>query len=222
MIGLTKASSVFTALIAAAVLMTGQASANLLTNASFESGIEYGDPNQPNWFAFFGAGSTGTESTSDPGYAGTIMPSDGVHHLSIRNDGTPGGFSGVFQRVIGTGGKDYTFSFDAKSNSGVPFAIGAEFRLEFLDGSDGVIGATPNTTIGGSLTGAYQTFSLTATAPVGTVKVAPVIAVETFSASGAAGDLFVDNASLTAVPEPASVALMALGGLAMIGRRRRN
>ena len=90
----------------------------------FESVLEYGDPNQPNWFAFFGAGSTGTFSTIDMGYSGTIDPTDGMHHLSISNDGTAMGFSGVFQRVAGIAGAEYTFSFDARSNSGASFPNG--------------------------------------------------------------------------------------------------
>ena len=95
------------------------------------------------------------------------------------------------------------------------------FALSFLDAGDGFISATPNTLIGGLLTDSYQTFSLSAIAPAGTAKVVPVIAIETFSLSGNPGDLFVDNASLSVVPEPASAALLAISGLCALARRRR-
>lgn len=201
-----------------------QASANLLSNASFESPLEYGDANIPNWFAFFGAGSTGTFSTSDGAYTGTIMPSDGSHHLSITNDGTANGFSGVLQRVPAVPGLDYTFSFEAKSNSGPSFPLGAEYRIEWIDATDTVIGATPNMPIAGLLTESYQSFDITGTAPAGTNRAVPVIAVETFSASGTPADLFVDNSSFTlAIPEPASLALFGFGlaGLTVGVRRRK-
>jgi len=208
-------------LVAMIAVFANTASANLLSNASFESVIEYGDPDLPNWFAFFGAGSSGTLSTVDGGYSGTIMPSDGAHHLSISNDGTASGFSGVLQRAAVTAGVDYVFSFDAKSNSGASFPLGAEYRIEWLDAGSGVIGATPNVPIGGALTDSYQNFDLTATAPAGAVRAVPVIAVETFSASGTPGNLFVDNSSLTAIPEPGTLVLAGISLIGMLGARRR-
>lgn len=205
--------------VVAMAVSANSASANLFSNASFESVLEYGDPSLPNWFAFFGAGSTGTFSTIDGGYSGTIMPSDGSHHLSIANDGTPDGFSGVFQRVAVAAGNDYTFSFDAKSNSGASFPLGAEYRIEWFDAGLGGLGATPNVPIMGALTDSYQNFDITATAPAGAAIAQAVIAVETFSASGTPGNLFVDNASF--VPEPSSMVLGGMGLLAIIGGRRR-
>ncbi|MEM8680542.1 MAG: PEP-CTERM sorting domain-containing protein [Planctomycetota bacterium] len=215
-----KALFVLTA-IASLTVSANTASANLLSNGSFESVLEYADPNLPNWFAFFGAGSTGTFSTVDPGYMGMVMPSVGANNLSIANDGTPDGFSGVLQAVAGSAGLEYTFSFDAKSNSGPSFPLGAEFRIEWLD-DGGVIGDTGNIAIAGSLTEQYQQFSVTATAPVGTTRVQPVIAVETFSANGSAGNLFVDNTVLTAVPEPATAGLLSLASVALFCLRRRS
>ena len=160
-------------------------------------------------------------STIDGGYTGTIDPFEGSHHLSIANDGTAAGFSGVFQRVAGTAGNEYEFSFQARSNSGAAFPIGAEFRLEFLDAGFNTLFATPNVAIAGSLTETYQPFSLSEIAPAGTAWVNPVIAVETFSASGTLGNLFVDGATLMAIPEPTSTAVLGLFGLAFATRRRR-
>ncbi len=220
-----KVVKFFTVALAVVALAVSakSASANLFNNASFESVLEYGDPSLPNWFAFFGAGSTGTFSTVDAGYSGTIMPSDGAHHLSIANDGTAAGFSGVQQSVPVTAGIDYTFAFDAKSNSGAPFPMGAEFRIEWLDGGGNFVGGQfdNNQSIAGSLTTSYQPFSQTHTAPVGAVSGRGVIAVETFSASGTPGNLFVDASSFTAIPEPGTIALAGLGVIAMLGGRRR-
>ena len=213
----------FSVLLVALSMMSfaGDARANLFNNAGFESLLEYSDPSLPNWFAFFGAGSQGTFSTADPGFTGTPMPLSGAHNLSIENDGTPSGFSGVFQRVPVAAGSDYTFSFEAKDNSpGGSFLIGAEFRIEWFDGGLAPLGATPNIPIAASLTTSYQPFSLTATAPAGAAIGQPVIAVETFSASGNTGILNVDNASFV-VPEPGTVTLAGLGVVALLGARRR-
>lgn len=202
-------------------LNVDRATANILVNSGFESQIEFGDPTAANWFAFFGAGSAGTTSTSDPGYTGIVDPTEGANHLSITNDGTASGFSGVFQRVTGVAGTDYTFSFDARSNGAASFPIGAEFRIEYLDATGAVVGASANTPIGTTLTDQYQSFSIVDTAQTNNLQV--VIAVETFSASGGFGDLFVDNAVVEAkaIPEPASAALLCLGGLFAATRRRR-
>lgn len=217
-----RSACVLMAAVAMISYGSNSAAANLLSNASFEAPLEYGDANIPNWFAFFGAGSTGTFSTSDGAYTGTVMPSDGSHHLSITNDGTASGFSGVLQRVPAVPGLDYTFSFEAKSNSGPSFPLGAEYRIEWIDAADAVIGSTPNIPIAALLTESYQSFDITGTAPAGTNRAVPVIAVETFSASGTPADLFVDNSSFVAtIPEPASFALFGLGIAGLASRRRK-
>jgi len=42
------------------------------------------------------------------------------------------------------------------------------------------------------------------------------------SSSGLTGDLFIDDVSVTVIPEPASLGLLAVGGAALLGRRRRS
>ena len=51
-----------------------------------------------------------------------------------------------------------------------------------------------------------------------------VYAIQTFSDTGTlnTGDVFVDDVSLTAVPEPSTLAVLSLGGLAALRRRRLN
>lgn len=191
-----------------------------MTNGGFESAIEYGDPAAPNWFAFFGGGSTGTLSTSQDEFAGTPAPFEGDHHLIIGNSNAEAGFSGVFQRVAAAENTEYTFDFQARSEAAT-FGIGAEYRLEYFDASLNLLGATGNVQFGTDLNDSYQAFSITDTSLAGTAFVQTVIAVTSPDSAGNASSLFVDGASLTAIPEPGSLGLLGLFGLGLVARRRR-
>ncbi|MEO1496496.1 MAG: hypothetical protein AAFV43_05040 [Planctomycetota bacterium] len=211
-------------LLFVSVLAVSPAHANLLSNASFESQIDYSGTDPNNWLPFFGGGSQGTTSTVDAGYTGVVMPSDGVNHLSMINATAQDGFSGILQSFPAVEGLDYTFAFEAKANGA--YNIASEYRIEWLDAAGGFVGGQFDLNTGFTPTATYATQSITATAPAGAVTGTAVIAIQTFipappgGAGDFFGDLFVDNASVTSnIPEP-SAAVLGLLGIAGLARRR--
>ncbi|MEO0530941.1 MAG: hypothetical protein AAF266_10265 [Planctomycetota bacterium] len=216
-----------------ACLATGSQAAaeNILNNGGFESEIGFAFPNDgSNWSGFFGGpgdkfnNSTVSTGFTDPPRNGVPMPRTGDNSYFGEIVTGSDGFTGIVQTQPAIAGAEYTYDIWAKRDG--LFNIGAEFRLEFSD-ADGnfTIGQFDlNTPIQDDLTEEYQLFSLTAVAPANTANVTAVIAVQTFvgpdDASTAIGSLFVDDASLTFIPEPTAALLACLGLGAMATRRR--
>jgi len=92
---------------------------------------------------------------------------------------------------------------------------GIEIRIEWRDSVNDVeITRTPNLT---PTPGAqYEPFSLPAVVPAGADTARVVYAIQSF---GAGPNQLVRVDDLSFVPEPASLALLSLGGLAMLRRR---
>ncbi len=185
---------------------------NLLDNPGFEDPITFnGPPFDDNWEGFSGAFSGGSAGAGN----GTTMPRSGLQelNLSILNDATA--FAGAFQDVLVTPGNEYTFSGWHKLFSGN--SGGTEVRIEWRDATSEV-GRTPN--LVPPTSSAYTEFSLTATAPANATIARAVYAIQSFSGSGNQ-NVLVDDTSFTCIPEPASLALFSLAGVALLGFRRR-
>jgi len=126
---------------------------------------------------------------------------------------------GMFQ--VGTGtinaGDEYTFSGFFNNETAKAFDK-VEIKLEWMgantqtinDITSGVNGLAANT---------FTEFSVTGTAPTGVTGLTVSIYVDGSSANG--GSLFFDEAKLVQIPEPTSSALLGLGGLALLFRRRK-
>jgi hypothetical protein len=218
----------FKALIPAlAVLATAGSSVagtNFLNNASFENPLGFDFSNPSNWNGFFG-GPAGTflQAFNDTGAA--ARSGDRALVTTIR--GIPGvtdgfnAFTGHVQIVTGlTAGSSYELSVWARGNPTV--LDGAEYRIEWQNASGVEIGRV-NTEIHPFLTGDYQRFAITAVAPEGATRAAVVFAVQSFFHTGNIADTSVawDDASLTVIPAPASLGLLAMAGLTGLRRRRR-
>lgn len=199
---------------------TGQ---NLLNNPGFEDPLGFDFSNPLNWNGFFGApAGTILEAFNDTG----ATPLSGSNALVTTIRGVAGvtegfdSFTGHVQTVLGlAAGTEYEYSVWARSNPAI--TNGAEFRIEWQDAFGTEIGRI-NLEIQDFLTSEYQQFTINGIAPAGTARAAVVIAVQSFLNDGVIAETSVawDDASLVAVPAPASVSLLGLAGLAAVRRRR--
>jgi PEP-CTERM motif len=196
---------------------------NLLVDPGFELGISTPNPI--------------TQATVGDGWAlfggsfSTAYPEAGSSSMVI---GGNAGWSGVgAYQVISAGvtpGLTYDLSGDYHaapgSDTGLNLANSPLVQLGFLDASFNTIGSN----VGSLQTGTpafdqsgnsapWSTASVTDTAPAGAVY-----AVAYFMIVAGPGDnIYVDNTSLTAVPEPATIALLGMGlafPLYLIRRRK--
>jgi MYXO-CTERM domain-containing protein len=208
---------VLLAALAAVGISCSQATAqNLLTDPSFENPALYtadGPPFVGSWEAFNGG--PGTFSVND-----TLMPNSGARDAHLNITATNNSFAGFFQDVPVTPGVLYTYSGFHKSANLNPADYVSEVRFEWRNSvSNTEVSRNQILPIAGAQ---YTPFSLTFPAPAGADIGRIVYAIQTFSDTGTTntGDVFVDDLSVTGVPEPSAIALAGLGGLALLRRRR--
>lgn len=118
-------------------------------------------------------------------------------------------------------------------NPGDPISVSIDLRLDVEAGGVGAVefftelsgGGTSSTLLAINEIAdipSFQTFTFDTIAgdPAGGGVTVQVVAIGG-GAPGSSSVLDFDNASVTVIPEPASLALLGLGGIAMLGRRRR-
>jgi len=206
------------ALVAVAMWCPLATAQNLLTDPSFENPALYtadGPPFVGSWEAFNGG--AGTFSIND-----TLSPRTGTHdaHLSIA--ATNNSFAGFFQDVPVTPGVLYLYSGWHESTNLNPLDYVTEARIEWRNSvSNTEVSRNQITPIA---LAQYTPFVLAIPAPAGSDTARVVYAIQTFSDTGTSntGNVFVDDLSLTSVPEPSAILLAGLGGLALLRMRKRS
>ena len=196
-------------------LTNSQAAVNLLANPGFESPITFdGPPFVGSWEGFSGgAGSSSGNSA--------VFPRTGAQSLGLSINNTINTFAGAFQDVPGLS-PGMSFSLDGwHATTSSPLNLGVEIRIEWRNSvSNTEVSRTPNLTP--IPTSSYSLFSMTGLVPAGADTARVVYAIQSFSTAPLGnGTVYVDDMSFAVVPEPSSIALLGLGGLALAVARRR-
>jgi PEP-CTERM motif len=213
------------ALAAAATMLVGAsvkaAPVNLLACPGFEAsegGISAAGGDQTmaqtgSPWSSWNAWAAGAFYTQSVAYSGT---------QSGKNYSGPN--AGIYQSVPATAGLTYEASAYFLNRSGGDALNGAQtddVRITFKDaGGSNLGGAIVSTPLGASTPLDTWTFaSVQAVAPAGTQKVEFMLFFSNPAATG--GALYADSTSLTVVPEPATLGVLGLSGLALLSRRRK-
>ncbi len=191
-------------------LAAGTQATELTTNGGFETGDTSG------WVSFPTANSTFTVTTDS---------NTGVYAAEVfNNDLTSGAV--VKQANIGIGtvnpGDPIEISFAAKGDFAAGGVAVAEFFSELSGGGTSaaeILGGGPIFT---SSESDYQTFTFnTVAGPDVSGGVTLQFVAATGGAQGSTAVLFIDDASVRVIPEPATLALVGLGAIGILARRRR-
>jgi hypothetical protein len=190
------------------------ASPNLVVNPGFEDPITFDGPPFVGFWEGFNGGPGSSAANS------ILFPRTGAQSLSLSIIATANTFAGVFQDIPGLSAGSL-YSFQGWHEEVNPFDVVTEVRIEWRN-------SVSNTEITRTLNlnpvpgAAYSLFDLTATVPVGADTARLVYAIQSFGGGPLhTGTSYVDDISFTLVPEPSAMALVAMGGLAVIGLRRR-
>ena len=196
-----------------ALLMATSVQANLLINGDFETPTGHGTLTAGGWTELGGA-----QGIQAAGWAAE-PPSAQAAWLKGWNNNIDSGF---YQDVDITPGEAYILDGGFKIQGNFMLSGNIDMELIWLDIADSEINRDVldvDAVVANDGVWAHQ--SLVSTAPLNAVKARSQIHWTTVDQTG--GDprsAMVDNLSLEVVPEPATLSLLALGGLAVLRRKK--
>jgi len=189
---------------------------NQVVDPSFEGTITFdGGPFVGTWEGFSGGPGAPTADFT------TNMPrAGGAQSLELNLDDA-NGFAGAFQDIeIPAFAIGSTFWYSGWHKAGTGSVLGgSEIRVEWHDGS----GEFDRTTASDQpIAGQYTEFVLSDTIPAGTEIARVVYNIQSFGAAPPQ-QVFADdlNFNHNGVPEPSTIALVGLSGVALLALRRR-
>ena len=202
------------------------ARANLLVDPGFEANPLDTASNVLNFFVTY-QGVWGVEAATITGIDGGVTPVQGVKMLRMTDDfqTTTQGFQATnvtsYAGLIDSGGATINMSALFNVDKNTPAALAGVYVSFFTASNYGSL----TTYIGNTLTldnlpSTWELISTSGAIPPGTRWLVSQVAYNDALLVGNPG--YVDAADLTITPEPATLALLALGGLAMLRRRRRD
>ena len=209
-------------MMAAAFALAGQASANLLTNAGFEDAMLAGGDTfgAAGWSDFGGA----TFTVHGPSVLAPVGANSGDHAFKMFG----GGASGIFQQFAINPGETANGSVLMLNFSGDQMANGqvAAINIEWIQADGTTQSAITPFISNGTFTAAdapvdvWTEQNITGVAPADAAFARLVLITGDFLPGGPGGAPFYDDAFFEVIPEPGSLALLGLGGLALLRRRR--
>ena len=218
----------------------GVANADLLVNGNLDltsvSGQVLATPS--GWIASATKSVSGpfNDGLSSEGFANVLAAGgNGVFFKPFQGTTTDRITASLYQDNPATAGLTYTMTGWAGAGAGyiglTDPTVRSEFHLEFLNSASAVIGDTSLNLLSAGLgsgsptspaTGfAYHPFSISATAPAGTVSVRVLATMINAYGNPAGGDQAFVIDAFTLVPEPSVISLAALGLGGMIAFRSR-
>jgi len=218
---------------AALALSVSTTQANILTDPGFESGAA----GQPNPIPLPGGAGGGWAVFNGAAYANAAAETGNWGIIEAQAPGAAWNFMAPYQVVGGvSAGQQYILTADFMTPTGISEAAGGYvpvvIQLTYFNAAGADLGTVETGGAGAkaiqywpAAANVWYTGTVTATAPAGAVYVAPYLAFMENGSQTGPDTLYWDNASLTQVqvPEPSSLALLAMGlGIPFYFLRRRN
>ncbi|MBC8108188.1 MAG: PEP-CTERM sorting domain-containing protein [Anaerolineae bacterium] len=189
---------------------------NVLINGDMETG-QANSPFVANWLPNGVAGGTTNTYAQD-----STQPHGGLFDAQFTGSSQGGGANAALFQITGPGTVSpgaYTLNFWAKTTFVGPSGVGF-YQVLYFNAANGVVGNSGIQNITNSPAG-YTLNTLNLTAPAGTDHVQVEFDAIVGAIDGSSTTINLDDVSLAPVPEPTSLALLAIGGGSLVARRRR-
>lgn len=184
------------------------ANANLISNSGFES---WWDGSWSGWGNYNMTTNVGSYMDNAGSLGGSVAG------LLESSSGLVNSGWGQYGSVTVSEGEIYAASVYVKDEASTSYSE-AGIRLQYWTGTSGTEITSFSTVFSTVTTDSWTKYEVSGAAPAGATAVRIVLYADQITT---AGDLYVDGASLVAVPEPVSATLLGLGIVAIYAARKK-